>query len=212
MLFRNTVSAELLTVLQRAMTVDEIQPYRLVGGTAMALQVGHRESVDIDLFCNDKQEKQAVEKALRTAFDQPFYRTTHKVQSTIKDVKIELFDDWGTPFQDPPLIQDGIRMASLLDISSLKLDAMIDRREKKDYIDLYFLFERYGAKAVIERFRKANPLASVRSIVFALGEVHEAINNQTVMPKMFTPVSWDRIAESMLTAARAYTKKNNLKL
>lgn len=207
MLFRNTVSPELWDVLQKVMLIPEIQQYRLVGETAMALQIGHRESVDIDLFCNEKQEKRVIEKSLNRVFSQSFFRTTYKVQSTINNVKIELFDDWETPFQHPPVIEEGIRLASMLDIGSLKLDALIGRREKKDYIDLYFLFEKFGAAQIIDGFRQSNPLVSIKSIVFALGEVHEAINNKSVMPKMYEPVSWDAIAAKMIEVAKTYTKR-----
>jgi hypothetical protein len=49
-LYRKTVSEALWTALNRLMTMELLLPFRLVGGTALSLQLGHRMSVDIDLF------------------------------------------------------------------------------------------------------------------------------------------------------------------
>ena len=51
---KEAVIPELLEVLRKLMTLELLNPLRLVGGTAISLQIGHRKSIDIDLFCNEK--------------------------------------------------------------------------------------------------------------------------------------------------------------
>ncbi len=173
MLFLNTISVELLAVAKAVIAMEEINPYRMVGGTALALQIGHRNSVDIDLFSNHKVNKSVVVSALKDAFPKnEFNVTQYNVNAIINGVKVELFDDWHTPFLHEPIVEDGLRMASLLDIASLKLDAIVERREKKDYIDLSFLFDKLGAENILEHYKKSNSFISLQSIVFALGEVN----------------------------------------
>ena len=57
-MYSESVTPELLEVLRKLMAVEALLPFRLVGGTAISLQMGHRLSIDIDLFCNEKVNKQ----------------------------------------------------------------------------------------------------------------------------------------------------------
>ena len=68
MLFKETVSPGLLNLLKRLMKVDEFKAFRLVGGTALALQLGHRESVDIDLFSYREFPKEILRDSLMKNF------------------------------------------------------------------------------------------------------------------------------------------------
>lgn len=79
-----------------------------------------------------------------------------------------------------------------------------ERREKKDYIDLYFLFNQLGQKTILEESKEYNPLLSPKSILFALEEVNTAENNKSIMPEMLTAFSWIEVKKSMLDAAKAY--------
>jgi len=65
MLHRKTVSAELLALLEALMTIRSFGAFRLVGGTALALQIGHRNSVDIDLFGKHDMDELSLSHALK---------------------------------------------------------------------------------------------------------------------------------------------------
>jgi hypothetical protein len=138
-----------------------------------------------------------------------FFLSEHSVSSEINGVRVELFDDWQTPFLQSPLVENGVRLASLSDLAALKLDAIIERREKKDYIDLYVLFKSLGAKNVLQDFSKYNPHLSSKSILFALEEVNEARDNKSVMPEMLIDLSWKEIEKSMVSAAREFIEMSD---
>jgi len=72
------------------------------------------------------------------------------------------------------MVEDGLRLASPMDLAALKLDAIIERREKKDYIDLHVLFKSPGSDAILGKFKTYNPHVSEKSVLFALGEVNTA--------------------------------------
>ena len=88
------------------------QNYRLVGGTALALIHGHRKSIDLDFFGNEK-------------IDSLF----------LNDVKIDIVF---YPYEwiDNPLVEDNLRLASSKEIAAMKMAAIINRGSKKDFIDL----------------------------------------------------------------------------
>lgn len=205
MLHKNSASPELLEIAQVLSNIPELDSFRIVGGTALALLIGHRKSIDIDFFSNIKVDKRNVIDILKEAFPESvFYRTQHNIRTAIKGVRVELYDDWHTPFRYDPEVHDGLRLASLHDIAAFKLDAIIERREKKDYIDLYFLFNHLGAKNVLNEFKEYNPHLSIKSILFALGEVNVAEENKSVMPEMLAALSWKEVKKTMLDAAKTF--------
>ena len=205
MVYKNTVSEELLETAQLLTALPELNSFRMVGGTSIALQLGHRKSVDIDLFSNEKVNKSILANVLRKRFpNNEIQMSEHHVQADIKGIRIELYDDWQTPFRNEPLLTEGLRLASLMDLSAFKLNAITERREKKDYIDLYFVFNHLGTKNVLEKFKSYNPLLSPKSILFALGEVKTAEENNSVMPKMLQAITWREVKKSMFDAAKNF--------
>lgn len=202
---KETVTPELFAILQKLMVLEPLQSLRLVGGTAISLQIGHRKSLDIDLFCNEKISKQALIASIQKNFGQtqPF-TTSYSITTTINDIKIEIYDDWSIPFKKPLLNQGGIRLANLEDLVAFKITAITERREKKDYVDLFFLFNKFGAAKMLEQYKIYNPLLSSKSILFALKEIVTAEANKTVMPDMLMPFSWKEAIESFNSISKEY--------
>ena len=205
MLHTQTVNKDLIEITQILCSLPALQTFRLVGGTAAALHLGHRTSVDIDFFSNKKIKKTAVLNELRQHFPSiQAFIGTESIRANLRGVRVEIFDDWHTPFKTEPILFDRMRIATLNDIAAFKLEAITERREKKDYIDLYFIFNKLGHKLVLADFKNYNPHISMKSILFALGEVGEAESNNSVMPDMLIDVDWVDIKNSMITAARDF--------
>jgi hypothetical protein len=210
MLHKETVNSELIEVLQTLSGIPELESFRLVGGTAASLYIGHRTSIDIDFFSNEKVNKGSIVKKLSSYFPEiKAFVGTDNIRTSIKGVRVELYDDWHTPFKTDPIFTDGVRLATLNDIAAFKLEAITERREKKDYIDLYFIFKKLDTATILNDFKNYNPHLSMKSILFALGEVDEARKNKSVMPEMLVPFSWEEIEKSMLTAAKTYLAINH---
>lgn len=121
MLQTQTVEPDTFSVLKKLMAVSELGNFLLVGGTALSLQFGHRTSIDLDLFCNEKFEQDKIINALETAFGKQFEFT--KVFSTvgvfcyINKIKVDLVY---YPHKNisPTVSIDSIRMYSLEDMVS----------------------------------------------------------------------------------------------
>jgi hypothetical protein len=117
--------------------------YYLDGGTAIALYIGHRRSIDFDLFKYSKiNHKRNLNKM--TKFNFPFTVTRHVAEQmnlTANDVKVTFFE---YPFEIPTntSFENYIKLPSLLDLAAMK-SYEFHRSEWKNYVDLYFLLKHY---------------------------------------------------------------------
>jgi hypothetical protein len=191
MLYRETVSPELLELLIDLMSEEDLLGLRLVGGTALALQLGHRNSVDIDLFGIHYLDEQIINKLIST------YDSARQLQGSksmkfllINGVKVDIVN-YHYPWLKPVVEEDQIRMASLEDIAAMKVAAITQRGSKKDFIDLYFLLQRFSMKEIIsfylQKITDGNEWMALRSIAY----FDDA--DQQPMPAMFQDISWEEI-------------------
>jgi hypothetical protein len=120
----------------------------LYGGTAIALRLGHRSSIDFDFFAHDPLDHQALERAVpwlrdAEALQEEANARTVLVRAGGGTVKVSFFG--GIAFGrvgEPELTEDGVlRAASLLDLSGTKVKALLQRVEAKDYLDIAALLK-----------------------------------------------------------------------
>src|SRR5665213_899656 len=99
MLHYETVSPDLLSVLKKIQSFTELKDFRLVGGTALALQIGHRKSVDIDLFTDKAFDIDGLQNKLYQAFNsfEVIWSNKNGFVAAINGIKIDFFD-WHIPF------------------------------------------------------------------------------------------------------------------
>lgn len=116
--------------------------YYLVGGTAIALYLGHRESIDFDLFTHKNVKKQSIKKFLKkNYFDYTIlHEAFDQLHIVTSGVKLTFFN---FPFKikHKQKFKDVITMPSLLDLSAMKAYAFGGRAKWKDYVDMYFLLK-----------------------------------------------------------------------
>jgi hypothetical protein len=120
--------------------------YYLVGGTAIALHIGHRHSIDFDLFTTKKLDKSRIRKSV---FELPYSKKTlfsdvDQAHFYINEVKVTFFQ-YPYPVEHPEVLDGIISMPSLLSLSAMKAFALGRRAKWKDYVDLYFLLKDYFA-------------------------------------------------------------------
>ena len=157
-LFFNTINELLKSSLFIFMKAPEFNSFRLVGGTALSLQLGHRESIDIDLFSDvvyGTINFDQIEVFLRKEFN---YVSTSTLRPAIgkayivgKDkqhtIKLDVF--YTDPFIQPYLEIDSIRIASIEEIIAMKMDVIQRGGRKKDFWDLHELLPQYGIEKMI---------------------------------------------------------------
>ena len=147
---------EILTEKQRELLVWIAQyqrEYYLVGGTAIALYLGHRQSVDFDMFKQGTiNHKRNLERLSASGFAfQVTRRVAEQMNCLLNDVKLTFFQ---YPFDIPAAKKEGVpfRLPALLDLAAMKAYALGRRSKWKDYVDLYFILtEHYTMEQICAR-------------------------------------------------------------
>ncbi len=159
MLYKETVSPVLLTILNRLQTCPELDEFVLVGGTALSLQIGHRRSIDIDLFTAGIFPSETLPDFLSEnefSFHQQS-RFKGGLLGHIDNIKVD-FIRHAYPWVIPPRVTEGIRMASLEDIAAMKLNDIVGSGSRlKDFVDIAFLSAYMPLSSMLNWYEKKYP-------------------------------------------------------
>ena len=202
MLFLDAIEPETFSLLKRLQALPVLEETRLVGGTALALQLGHRISVDLDIFGKwdysedlgdafsvlGRTEKESGTPNGRMSF---FYIDGVKVDCVAYDMYAWL---------EPPVEVDGVRLAGVRDIAAMKVNAITNRGTRKDFVDMARLLDDYSLEDIFawyrEKYPAANPALAMRSLsYFADAETMP-------MPKMLIPFDWEKAKDRIRAAVR----------
>ncbi len=196
MLHSKTVNPELLELLKIIMADDLFIDFNLVGGTALSLQIGHRNSIDIDLFgiCSIDEEK-FLNKIEKLGKYEIFKRSKNIIISSINGVKTD-FVNYKYPLLEKIKIIDGIRFVSKKDIAAMKLNAIMGRGSKKDFIDLYFLLQEFTFIEMISFYEEKYKDGSVFMLLKSLTYFSDA--DKQIDPPMFLVFNWETCKEKII--------------
>ena len=189
-----------LALLRDLMGDPDLAEFRLVGGTGLAIQYGHRKSVDLDLFESGDPRDPVFFRTLTERFAPRHVVTESRVIRiySLRGVKVD-FVSIPYPWLDPPVETDGIRLASPRDIAAMKLLAIVNRGSKKDFVDLHALLSRYSMEEMFgfffQKYGRDSEFALYKSVLF-FGDA-----DPEPMPEMAKPVSWETIKVDILSEA-----------
>lgn len=197
MLQTQTVSAECLELLKQISGDDFFSEFRLVGGTALALQMGHRNSIDLDFFGErDILEELFVEKLKKFGQVQVLKASKNILITIVNGVKTD-FVRYTYPWISDKIMDGEISLASKQDIAAMKLNAISGRGSKKDFIDLYFLLNDFSLKQMIgfyrEKYSNHSEFGMLKSIIY----FEDAERNPT--PDVFSDFDWENCKNKIST-------------
>lgn len=187
----NTVSDLLWSSLQKLMEQEEFKPFRLVGGTSLSLQLGHRESVDIDLFTDAdygsidfKELENCLEKTFsfvdKSSVEMVGMGKSYFVGNNENElVKLDIF--YTDPFVFPIILEQNIRMASKEEIVAMKFEVIAQGGRKKDFWDVHELMDSFSIEQMVDFYLKRNPYG------FSKKEITKQITNFSIADDDFTP-------------------------
>lgn len=198
--YLETVEPHTLAILKKIQALSELRATRLVGGTALALHLGHRHSIDLDFFGN--WEVESLEPFLASCGS--VIRTGGKKNLqfySVDQVKCD-FVRYKYQWLKPPIEVDSLRLAHIDDIAAMKLKAITGRGSKKDFIDLVFLLDHYTLSEMLTLYRNKYPDGSEYMVLRSLVYFDDA--EEDPMPQMLKPLQWDEAKERIQAAVRAY--------
>src|ERR1035437_6272526 len=153
-----------------------ISDFYLAGGTALAMRLGHRISVNLDFFSEKGfNEAALIDKLVSIGDLRIFQKASRSVTGSIDEVKVS-FLGYEYPILTAGTLWSGVTIASMEDIACMKLDALSSRGTKRDFIDLYFIAEQIPLARILKSFErkyasiKFNVLHIKKSLVYFRSE------------------------------------------
>lgn len=204
MLCFETIAPETRDLLVAIQSIPELSETRLVGGTALALQLGHRISIDLDIF-----GKWDYSINLADLFSE--IGTVEKVNATpngrmaffyINGIKVDCVSYDKYQWLSPPIEENGIRLADIKDIGAMKINAIINRGTRKDFIDLARLLETYPLNEMVMWYQEKYPDANAALVVRSLSYFDDA--ESMPCPRMLIPLDWDSVKNRIAAAVRQF--------
>lgn len=208
-MFTKTLLPDTLRAIKLVSKIDIVKNSYLAGGTALALRLGHRISVDLDFFTQEELDEKILSAELHKL---PEFNETgvawRTVWGKVGETKFSLF------YYKYPLLEktddfEGINLLNLKDIAAMKICAVGDRGAKRDFVDLFFLgrhftidqmFEFYNQKFSDLDEKKYHLITSLNYFVDA--EIDP-------LPKMLVDISWDKVKEFFHNESMRLAKINN---
>ena len=201
MLSFRTIVPHTLELLRHLMSQPYLQDCRLVGGTSLALQYGHRSSVDLDVFGDVPDNDLALLDILESFGKVQGQKTSKYINAFVIDgIKVDFVNYSRYKWIDDAVVEDGLRLASPKDIAAMKISAIEGRGSKKDFIDLYFLLQHYTLEEILGFYVQKYPQYSMFRIRMSLTYFEDAENQEN--PIMFEKVSWETIKDSIAQKVR----------
>ncbi len=197
MLQYETILPSTLELLKRLMVDGNIPAFRLVGGTALALQLGHRVSVDLDLFSDVSFDEVALREYLVQNYSfQTEFIAKETLKGEINGVQVDCIAHkyhWIRPCVE----ENAIRLVSMEDLCAMKLNAISNSgRRVKDFIDIAYLSTRFSLQQMLGFFEEKYSESSM--LAFKAITFFDDINfNEPVILSSQKPFVWKNIAKRL---------------
>lgn len=204
MLFYNTVEKSTLELLASLQSEPMFKQLRLDGGTSLSLQIGHRISVDLDLFGELNEDVIDINSALIKIGKLTQLKNSKNINIyLLNGIKIDLVN-YNYPWLENVLVEGEYNLAQKKDIAAMKIAAITGRGSKKDFIDIYFLLKEMSLSEILNSYQKKYSDGSIFMALKSLIYFDDAEEDE--MPKMLNRVTWEDVKERILHLYNEFVK------
>lgn len=200
-----TIGSEMLGILRHVGRQVFASRFYLAGGTALALQLGHRTSVDLDFFSevDELHDESRAEIVAAMAFLDPDVISDRvgSLAFSVQGISTGFFG-YGYSLIGQVAEFDGVQLASPTDIGLMKLDALISRASRKDFYDLYFIVQTTSLNSLLKLGKAKYPYS--RDFEFEAIESLTFFENADpdIQPNMLVPVPWNTVKNFFVEQAK----------
>jgi hypothetical protein len=205
MLHKEAVDSPTLELIKQLQEKDYLHGFHLVGGTAIALMLGHRKSVDVDLFSDFSFDTAQLLENISVDFDfNLFFSSKNTLKGSIEKIQVDILAH-RYPLISKPVTQENISMLSLPDIIAMKLNAIATSGQRaKDFIDIYYLLDNYSIVNMINFYKKKysqyNEVNILKSLVY-----FDDVDLSDWPQIMADPeLEWDTVKQRLIQATKKY--------
>lgn len=202
MLQTQTVEPATLELLRKLQQEPLLATFNLVGGTALALRIGHRKSVDLDLFTREEFDLEEVKSMLVEKYDfKVSFERQHTLKGFIGGVMIDCIR-FNYPHLQAPDEIGGVRLESIPDIIAMKLSAIAQNGTRvKDFIDIATLSTKYSLDEMlqfyVDKFPNANIVMPAKALTY-----FDEINFDESVVMTTGKFDWKRVAKRLQDMAK----------
>ena len=207
MLSLRTIVPDTLELLKRLTQEPFLKDCRLVGGTALALQYGHRSSIDLDFFGSFDIDGEEMFEILKHYGNVEKHKLSTNIRIfDINGIKVDIVNYSIYPWLEDSVEEDGLRLASPKDIAAMKINAIEGRGSKKDFIDIYFLLQHFSLEEILDFYAKKYPNFSIYRALMSLTYFVDA--EKFEMPTIFVDFDWEQCKSFILSEVKEYEDKH----
>ena len=198
------VNTTKLTELLTQKNPSFLREFYLSGGTALALQIGHRQSEDLDFFCAQVFAPSKLEQELLALGSlQNTQLAPGTLNSYLNGVKLQ-FLHYPYPLLKTNESWNNISLSSVADIACTKMQTVAARGNKKDFIDLYFLLQHYSLTELFELLSKKYTDTNYDQTHILKSLAYFADAEDQPMPRMIKPISWEEVKSGLITQIKHF--------
>ena len=198
---RDVINAATESTLRALYGAKLLGNFYLARGTGLALQVGHRRSLDPDFFSPDHFDEEILLQRIQVI--QGFAlvsKAPYTLHCTLETTKVS-FLGYAYPSLHPASKFLGVPVADPRDIACMKVSAIASRGTKRDFIDLYLCVQRYGLKEVLKMFDRKYAQTNYSKIHILKSLTYFDDADKDPLPHMLVPLDWPRVKQFFLTEA-----------
>lgn len=191
MFFYETIEPGTLGLLRQIQSAAIFKECRLVGGTSLAMQLGHRKSIDLDFFGKIETDSLQIKDFLKSIGSiQVIQESKFIFQYIVNGIKVD-FVNYPYAWIADKIEEDSVILAAPRDIAAMKLAAITNRGTKKDFIDIYELLGQFSLSQMLdfykEKYTDGVPFITLKSLTW----FEDAEDDP--MPTMFRDYSWETV-------------------
>lgn len=205
-MFTKTLFPDTFRAIKLVSSIPAIRKAYLAGGTALALQLGHRMSIDLDFFTQEEIDENATASDLSKLPEfKEQQRAWRTVIGTVGKTRFSIFY-YKYKVIDTFLEFEGITLIGKKDIAAMKIHAISQRSTKRDFIDLYMLSKEFSLENILNFYNEKYGVLeeNMYSILKGLNYFVEA--DKDVMPEMLIPIHWEEVKEFFQKETRRLVK------
>jgi predicted nucleotidyltransferase component of viral defense system len=203
MLQTKAVPEAALALLEKICSLSKLEKFALVGGTNLALRYGHRVSVDLDFFTTEPYHREEIQAIISKHFPSAelLFEQNQTMLFFIHEIRVD-FVLYPFPWKFPIETINNFRLAAIEDIIPMKLQAIENRKSKKDFWDIDLLITQYGLPEMLRIFHAKFPNIDPGYLIHNLVDFENA--ELQMDPDTIVEKSWEEIKANIVREVNAF--------
>lgn len=205
-MFKQSINQKTRLVLEKMSQSDLVERFYLAGGTALAIALGHRQSIDLDWFSQADFSNQEIKAKLsKLGVFQVIGESAGTVNGLLDNIRVS-FLRYQYKLLFPLVAIAKVKLADERDIAAMKIDAISARGGKKDFIDIFFLLKKYSLEEIIGFFEKKYSEINYNKLHLLKSLVYFADADNEPMPTMIRTIDWEKVKQDIQIKVNAWLK------